>query len=88
VFAAAHNRMFEPLSAAQEPEMAIYISVDRRTYDGTLQISIGQQDDDGGGHGYRIAGPKYDGSGKTLLRHVITARDKEQIISYLRQVKD
>ena len=66
--------------------MKIYISVDKRSYDGALQVSIGKSDDDGGGHGYRIAGPKYDGSGKQLLCHTLTQRDKEEIISYLNEI--
>lgn len=64
--------------------MAVYISVDKRAFDGAIQISIGIQDADGGGHGYRIAGPKYDGNGKTLLKHLISDRDREQILSYLK----
>lgn len=63
----------------------IYISIDQRG-DGRLQLSIGQQDAAGGGHGYRIAGPKYDGSSKTLLRHTITPNDRREIFSYLRRV--
>jgi hypothetical protein len=62
----------------------IYISVDRRDRDGAMQISIGVEDEKGGGRGYRIAGPKYDGRGKTLLKHFITERDRAEIHSYLR----
>lgn len=61
-----------------------YISVDRRGIDGALQVSIGVEDDDGGGHGYRIAGPKYDGHGKTLVKHYITERDAREIAGYLK----
>jgi hypothetical protein len=61
-----------------------YISVDRRECDGGLQISIGSEDEDGGGTGYRIAGPKYDGRGKTLLKHYVTERDVREIEGYLR----
>lgn len=60
-----------------------YISVDRRTVDGALQISIGEEDDNGCGTGYRIAGPKYDGSGKSLLKHFLSDRDKREIAEYL-----
>lgn len=66
------------------PKKGIYLSIDRRG-DGQLQLSIGKQDADGGGIGYRIAGPKYDGSGKTLLRHFITERDVDEIRAYLAQ---
>jgi len=65
--------------------MTVYISIDQRS-DGQLQIGINKEDPDGGGHGYRIAGPKYDGSGKTLLKHKITKRDVDEIRSYLRAV--
>lgn len=65
--------------------MPICITVDKRG-DGQLQVSICKQDADGSGHGYRIAGPKYDGSGKALLKHVINERDKSEIESYLREV--
>lgn len=61
-----------------------YISVDRRGYDGALQISIGTEDEDGSSIGYRIAGPKYDGHGKTLLKHFITERDVFEIKEYLK----
>jgi hypothetical protein len=64
-------------------QMRTYISVDRRECDGGLQISIGHEDDDGGGQGYRIAGPKYDGRGTTLLKHYITDRDVSEIKGYL-----
>ncbi len=61
--------------------MAVYLSVDIRD-DGAVQLSIG---DDGGG--YRIAGPKYDGTGKTILRRTLTPRDRDEIRSYLRRVQ-
>lgn len=60
-----------------------FISVDRRECDGALQIAIAIEDDDGSSHGYRIAGPKYDGRGKTLLKHYISERDVSEIRSYL-----
>lgn len=63
--------------------MSVELSVDRRAFDGALQVSINWRDDKGGGHGYRIAGPKYDGSGTNLLRHQLTDRDKEEIRRYL-----
>ena len=56
----------------------VVLTVDRRG-DGQLQVAITAD-----GLGYRIAGPKYDGSGKTVLRHVLTERDKDEIQSYLR----
>ena len=64
-----------------------YISIDKRAVDGALQISIGEEDENGSSHGYRIAGPKYDGFGKTLLKHYISERDIEEIKYYLEPSK-
>ena len=66
-----------------ESAMKIYLSVDKRECDGALQISINAEDENGGGHGYRIAGPKYDGRGVTLLKHYITERDVSEMVQYL-----
>lgn len=66
--------------------MSIEISVDRRSFDGALQVSINWKDKNGGGHGYRIAGPKYDGNGHNLLRHELTERDKVEIGKYLDKI--
>lgn len=60
-----------------------YISVDRRKVDGALQVSIGSDD----GHGYRIAGPKYDGNGETLLKVFLSETEKKEIRSYLRPTR-
>ncbi len=62
---------------------AAYISVDRDKLTGGIQISIG---DDSGG--YRIAGPKYCGSGESLKRHVLTKRDADEIRHYLDRIDD
>jgi hypothetical protein len=58
----------------------VYISVDQRAADGAIQVSIGHE----GGSGYRIAGPKYDGSGKTLLKVFLSETEKKEIRAYLR----
>lgn len=59
--------------------MKVYFTVDRRS-DGYLQLSIGN--DDGG---YRIAGPKYDGTSVTLLKHEISKRDIDTIRAFTRK---
>ncbi len=64
----------------------IYISVDQREVGGGLQVSIGRAEKDGSGSGYRIAGPKYDGRGRELLRHKLTQRDRSEIEAYLREI--
>lgn len=67
--------------------MPITITVDQRECDGGFQLSINKENPDGGGHGYRIAGPKYDSGGKTLVRHVLTKRDVDAIRAYLRDAR-
>lgn len=62
--------------------MAVYLTVNQRAFDKAFQLCIG--DENGG---YRIAGPKYDGNGKTILRRELTKRDADEIRSYLDQVK-
>lgn len=60
----------------------IYLCVDRDGWTGGYQLSI---DDDNGG--FRIAGPKYNGSSKRLIHHRITERDVHRIREYLDKVK-
>lgn len=45
---------------------------------GGIQLSIGDKNG-----GYRIAGPKFNGSGKPLLEHRLTERDAKEIRYYL-----
>jgi hypothetical protein len=61
----------------------VYFTVDRRAVDGAMQLSINVDSADGGGHGYRIAGPKYDGNGKVVLRHELSDRDVSELRRYL-----
>lgn len=53
--------------------MKAYFSVDKNNR-GQTQLSINL-----GCVGYRIAGPKYDGTGKNIFRHELTKRDIEEI---------
>ena len=61
----------------------VYLTVDRREVDGALQVSINHDSS-----GYRIAGAKYDGSSRTLLKRKLTKSDVDVIRGYLRKVKD
>lgn len=48
------------------------------------RINIACEDDNGAGHGYRIAGPKYNyGGGQRLARVELDERDVREIRSYL-----
>lgn len=64
----------------------IFLTVDRRAVDNALQVSINDGEPGKGSHGYRIAGPKYDGKGTQLLKKEITKREAEEILSYLEKV--
>ena len=66
----------------------IYFCIDRRSIDGAIQLSIDEIDETDGGIGYRICGPKYDGSGRNLVTHRLTDRDVKEIARYLRKVGD
>lgn len=48
-----------------------------------LQLNISQIREDGTGHGYRIAGPKFNGSQSVLLAAELTERDAGEIRAYL-----
>ena len=47
--------------------------------DREFQIEI-----DGGGFGYRLLGPKFDGSSRLIKSVLLTDRDKEEIIGYVK----
>ncbi|MCU1613741.1 MAG: hypothetical protein JWO98_1281 [Frankiales bacterium] len=54
----------------------IVFTVDRDGWTNGLQLGISQPDE---GHGYRLAGPKYNGSSKTLLDYELEERDAAEI---------
>jgi len=56
----------------------IYFSIDQNSR-GELQLAINNPN----GSGYRISGPKYDGSGRTLRIHNLSRRDISELRSYL-----
>jgi len=55
----------------------VFLTVDQ-TPEGRFQLSIGDDS-----VGYRIAGPKFDGRSKTIMRHEISPRDVSEIGEYL-----
>lgn len=61
----------------------LIIEVDRDGWTGSLQVQIARLDADDTGDGYRLAGPKYNGSGERLLRAELDQRDANEIRSYL-----
>ncbi|MFE4915888.1 hypothetical protein ACFRCX_30765 [Streptomyces sp. NPDC056652] len=57
----------------------VVIDVDRDVWTKGLQLNIVQLDDNNSGWGYRLAGPKYNGSSKNLLRRELDERDVKEI---------
>ncbi|MFI0822272.1 hypothetical protein ACH4TX_42135 [Streptomyces sp. NPDC021098] len=72
--------------ANDKPTDSIVIDVCKDGWTGGLQLGISQLDENGTGTGYRLAGPKYNGSQKRLLKHTLDERDAEEIRGYLRAV--
>ena len=61
----------------------IVIELCRDGWTNGLQLSISEEDQDGVGDGYRLWGPKFNGSSELLHRHVIDERDAREIRAYL-----
>jgi len=59
------------------------IDVTRDGWTGKLQLSISQLDEDGAGHGFRLAGPKFNGSSEPVLSRILDRDDAEEIRRYL-----
>lgn len=64
----------------------VTIEVSRDGWTGRLQLSINETDESGAGTGYRLAGPKFNGSGETLLTATLDERDAAEIRSHLDRV--
>jgi hypothetical protein len=52
----------------------VCLCIDRNGWDGGLQVSV-----DFGGSGYRLCGPKYNGSSTPVIRHKLTQRDCDEL---------
>jgi hypothetical protein len=61
----------------------VWMAVTEDGWTGGVQLSISRLDAAGTGHGYRIAGPKFNGSGRSLLRRELTEDDAQEIRRYL-----
>lgn len=57
----------------------IVIDVDRDGWTKGLQLNIAKLDESDGGWGYRLKGPKYNGSSKNLLRCELDERDAAEL---------
>lgn len=62
--------------------MAVYLEVTKDGWTKGIQLSI----NDGNG-GYRIAGPKFNGSSTTLLKRVLDERDCRELEAYIAKAR-
>jgi hypothetical protein len=58
---------------------SLVFEVSKDGWTGGLQLGISELDENGGGHGFRLAGPKFNGSSKMLLKYEVTERDADEI---------
>lgn len=65
---------------------ALDLCVDVDAWTKGAQVSINYRDSTGGGYGYRLAGPKYNGSSTSLVKHRLTERDATELRRYLDKV--
>lgn len=61
----------------------LVIILSRCDWTNGLQLVMSQLDEKGPGRGYRLAGPKFNGSGRGLLTATLTQRDADEIRSML-----
>lgn len=61
----------------------LFIKLDRDGLTKRLQLSIDLEDEKGGGVGYRLAGPKFNGSSTSVFKHALTEWDVVEIRRYL-----
>lgn len=69
--------------------MPVKIQISKDGWTKGLQLSIDYEDPkEGRDHGYRLAGPKFNGSSKILLDYTLDERDIREIERYLNLAKD
>lgn len=65
----------------------VYLIVSRDGWTGGVQLSIERLSAEGTGYGYRIAGPKFNGSSENLVKHRLSDRDADEIANYLKEAQ-
>lgn len=60
----------------------VYLSVSKDGWTNGFQLSVG---DDSGG--YRIHGPKFNGSSKDVIHHELSARDCDELERYIAKAR-
>lgn len=68
----------------EEDDFAAFVSLNvyKDGLTGSLQLSV-DYEDGCGGHGYRLAGPKFAGKSKLLLRRALNQSDISELRTYL-----
>lgn len=61
----------------------LFIKLDRDGVTKGLQLSIDLENENGGGVGYRLAGPKFNGSSTPVFKHALNEWDAIEIRRYL-----
>ena len=61
----------------------VVINVDRDGWTKCFQLSVDVEDEAGGGFGYRLAGPKFNGSSTSVFKHVLSESDARQLRSFI-----
>lgn len=69
-------------TTSTESKAGTWITVDRDGYTGRYQVAISKTDENGYGHGHRLAGPKYSGSGENVIEERLSAYDAAGIMEY------
>lgn len=75
------------MPSTNKEQAEVFIELSKDLYTGGYQLSIGVELD-GYGHGYRIAGPKFAGNSKSLLKKKLEKYDVEEIQKYLEMVEE
>lgn len=74
------------MSADQAPSKRVVLDVDRDGWTQNLQLNIVTLNENNSGMGFRLAGPKYNGSSTNLLRAELDERDAAEIREALNAV--
>lgn len=76
------------MNTSKRKPLDVYITVERDGWTDGMQLSVNVEYSDGRGHGYRIAGPKFNGSSQVLKKHSLNTRDINEIEGYLKMARE
>lgn len=79
--------MQSPQDRTPQERRTVTIQLDRCNVTGGYQLSIGSENAEGYGHGYRIFGPKFIGDSTSIRKMTIDKRTADAIRGYLDEVE-